>query len=181
MGGSLMEIKQAGSHLDHLVRQTRMHHTQLSSMADMKANMLLTITSVVITLSVGYITQPHLKWAIVVLIAFCLMTIGLATYAVMPKIPFLFKRETRESIKSPGFNLLFFADFVRLTYEEFETSMEEVMNDPSLTYEVQVKELYTLGMFLAKKKYRFLRLAYITFIIGAFASAIIGLFSGVVA
>jgi hypothetical protein len=99
----------------------------------------------------------------------------------MPKIPFFFKRETRESIKSPGFNLLFFADFVRLTYEDFETSMEEVMNDPSLTYEVQVKELYTLGIFLAKKKYRFLRLAYITFIIGAFASAIIGLFSGVVA
>jgi len=181
MGGSLMEIKQRGSHLDHLVRQTRMHHTQLSSMADMKANMLLTITSVVITLSIGYITKPHLKWAIVVLIAFCLMTIGLATYAVMPKIPFFFKRETRASIKSPGFNLLFFADFVRLTYEEFETSMEEVMNDPSLTYEVQIKELYTLGMFLAKKKYRFLRLAYITFIIGAFASAIIGLFSGVVA
>jgi hypothetical protein len=46
-----MEIKQGGSHLDHLVRQTRMHHTQLSSMADMKANMLLTITSVVITLA----------------------------------------------------------------------------------------------------------------------------------
>jgi Pycsar effector protein len=55
------------------------------------------------------------------------------------------------------------------------------MNDPSLTYEVQIKELYTLGMFLAKKKYRFLRLAYIAFIFGAFASAIVGLFSGVVA
>jgi len=174
-----MEIKQRGSHLDHLVRQTRMHHTQLSSMADMKANMLLTITSVVITLSVRYITEPHLKWAIVVLIAFCLMTIGLATYAVMPKIPFFIKREPGETIKSPGFNLLFFADFVRLTYEEFERGMEEVMNDPSLTYQVQVKELYTLGMFLAKKKYRFLRLAYITFIIGAFASATIGLLSGV--
>ena len=174
-----MEIKQRGSHLDHLVRQTRVHHTQLSSMADMKANMLLTITSVVITLSVRYITEPHLKWAIVILIAFCLMTIGLATYAVMPKIPFFFKRKTGETIKSPGFNLLFFADFVRLNYEEFESSMEEVMNDPSLTYEVQIKELYTLGMFLAKKKYRFLKLAYITFIIGAFASAIIGLLSGV--
>jgi len=174
-----MEIKQRGSHLDHLVRQTRMHHTQLSSMADMKANMLLTITSVVITLSVRYITEPHLKWAIVVLIAFCLMTIGLATYAVMPKIPFFLKRETDETIKSPGFNLLFFADFVRLTYEEFERGMEEIMNDPSLTYQVQVKELYTLGTFLAKKKYRFLRLAYITFIIGAFASATIGLLSGV--
>jgi hypothetical protein len=179
MGGSLMEIKQRGSHLDHLVRQTRVHHTQLSSMADMKANMLLTITSVVITLSVRYIAEPQLKWAIVVLIAFCLITIGLATYAVMPKIPFFFRREARETIKSPGFNLLFFADFVRLTYEEFETSMEKIMNDPNLTYEVQVKELYTLGMYLAKKKYRFLKLAYITFIIGAFASATIGLFSGV--
>jgi hypothetical protein len=149
-----MEIKQRGSHLDHLVRQTRMHHTQLSSMADMKANMLLTITSVVIT-------------------------IGLATYAVMPKIPFLVKRETADITKTPGFNILFFADFVRLSYEEFEMAMEEVMNDHSLTYQVQIRELYTLGMFLAKKKYLFLRLAYITFIIGAFASALIGLFSGV--
>jgi hypothetical protein len=108
------------------------------------------------------------------------MTIGLATYAVMPKIPFFVKRETANITKTPGFNILFFADFVRLPYEEFEMAMEEVMNDPSLTYQVQVQELYTLGTFLAKKKYRFLRLAYITFIIGAFASALIGAFSGVI-
>jgi hypothetical protein len=107
------------------------------------------------------------------------MTIGLATYAVMPKIPFLVKRETADITKTPAFNILFFADFVRLSYEEFEMAMEEVMNDPSLTYQVQIRELYALGMFLAKKKYLFLRLAYITFILGAFASALIGLFSGV--
>lgn len=174
-----MEIKQRGSHLDHLVRQTRMHHTQLSSMADMKANMLLTITSVVITLSVRYITEPHLKWATTVLIVFCLLTIGLATYAVMPKVPFFYKQRKAVDIRAPSFNLLFFADFVRLPYKEFEMAMEEVMNDQSLTYEVQIRELYTLGTFLAKKKYLFLRLAYITFIIGAFASAFVGLFSGV--
>ncbi len=174
-----MEIKQRGSHLDHLVRQTRMHHTQLSSMADVKANMLLTITSVVITLSVGHITEPHLKWAIIILIAFCLLTIGLATYAVMPKVPFSYKKRQNTDISAPSFNLLFFGDFVRLPYQEFEMAMEEVMNDPSLTYQVQVRELYTLGTFLAKKKYLFLRLAYISFIIGAFASAVIGLLSGV--
>ena len=90
----MMEIKQRGSHLDHLVRQTRMHHSQLSSMADMKANMLLTMASVVITLSVRYVTEPHLKWATTVLIFFCLLTIGLATYAVMPKIVSVIKRVT---------------------------------------------------------------------------------------
>ena len=176
-----MGIKQLGSHLDHLVRQTRMHHTPLSLTADMKANMLLTITSVVITLSVRYITERHLKSAIVVSIAFCLMTISLATYAVMPKVTSFYKRGTKETIKSQSLNLFFFADFIRLTNRDFETSMEEVMNDLSLTYEIQLRELYTLGMFLAKKKYRFLRLAYITFNTGAFANAIIGLFSGVVA
>ena len=174
-----MEIKQPGSHLDHLVRQTRMHHSQLSSMADMKANMLLTITSVVITLSVRYISDPHLKWAITVLIVFCLLTIGFATYAVMPKVPLSFKRRRAADIRAPSFNLLFFADFVHLPYKEFEMAMEEVMNDPSLTYQVQVRELYTHGTFMAKKKYRFLRLAYIAFITGAFASAFVGLYSGV--
>ena len=158
-----MEIKQRGSHLDHLLRQTRMHHTQLSSMADMKANILLTMASVVITLSVR----------------FCLMTIGLATYVVMPKIPFSFKTGPEVRVGSPWFNLLFFGDFVRLPYEKFEAAMEEIMNDPNQAYQVQVQEVYTLGVFLAKKKYRFLRLAYITFIIGVFASALVGLFSGV--
>ena len=54
-----MEIKQPGTHIDHMVRQTRMHHVQLSSMADMKANILLTMASVVFTLSVRYITEPQ--------------------------------------------------------------------------------------------------------------------------
>jgi hypothetical protein len=44
---------------------------------------------------------------------------------------------------------------------------------------MQVREIYTLGTLLAKKKYRFLRLAYIAFITGAFASAAVGLISGV--
>ena len=174
-----MEIKERGSHLDHMVRQTRMHHAQLSSMADMKANMLLTITSVVITLSVGYIAEPHLKWAVSVLIAFCLLTIGLATYAVMPNVPFSYKKRKTTDIRAPSFNLLFFGDFIHLPYQEFEMAMEEIMNDPSHTYQMQVREIYTLGTLLAKKKYRFLRLAYIAFITGAFASAIVGLLSGV--
>jgi ABC-type spermidine/putrescine transport system permease subunit II len=46
------------------------------------------------------------------------------------------------------------------------------MNDSSKTYQAQVREIYTLGMYLAAKKYRLLRCAYLTFIIGLFASSI---------
>ena len=147
-------------------------------MADMKANILLTMASLVITLSVRYLTEPHLKWATLILISFCLVTIGLATYAVMPKIPLSLKPGVSPDLNRPDFNLLFFGDFVRLNYEDFEAAMEEVMNDPSRTYQVQIQDVFLHGMFLAKRKYRSLRVAYTAFIVGAFSAAIVGVLSG---
>jgi len=173
-----MEIKQPGTHLDHMVRQTRMHHVQLSSMADMKANILLTMASVVFTLSVRYITEPQLKWATIVLIVFCLLTIVLASYSVMPKTHLFSKSGEQSKAKKSNFNLLFFGDFVSLEYDEFEAAMEEVMNDPVRTYQVQLQEIYTLGVYMAEQKYRFLQLAYTAFIVGVFASVVVGIFSG---
>ncbi len=173
----VMKINQAGTHLDHMLRQTRLHHVQLSSMADVKANMLLTMSSVVITLSVPHIFKPDLKWPLLVLVGFCLITVGLAAYAVMPKMPFSPKAATPPDVRSPKFNLLFFGDFTQLDYAQFEAAMEEMMNDTSRTYEARVRELYTLGTFLATKKYRFLRLAYISFITGLFVSFITLLFT----
>jgi hypothetical protein len=173
-----MEVTRPGAHLDHMVRQTRMHQAQLSSMADMKANILLTMASVVITLSVRYLAEPHLKWATIILIFFCMLTVGLATYAVMPKISLSLKRDLAPDLNRPDFNLLFFGDFVRLNYEDFEAAMEGVMNDPSRTYQVQLQDVFIHGTFLAKRKYRFLRVAYTTFIVGAFSAAIVGVLSG---
>ena len=57
-------------------------------------------------------------------------------------------------------------------------AMEEVMNDPSRTYQVQIQDVFVHGMFLAKRKYRFLRVAYTAFIVGAFSAAIVGVLSG---
>jgi hypothetical protein len=176
-----MEIKKPSLHVDHMLRTTRLHHVQLSSMADMKANILLTMASVVITLSVRYILDPHLQWATFILILFCLSTIVLATYAVMPKTPFKLKQESHPDVTESRFNLLFFGDFVRLEYEDYESAMETVINDPNLTYQAMVRDLYTHGLFLAKEKYRFIRLAYITFITGAVASVLVGFFTNVLA
>ncbi len=165
-----MKIETPGGHLDHMLRQTRMHHVELSTMADMKANMLLTISAVVITLSAPHVFKPDFQWPFLVLIGFCLITVGLATYAVMPKIPLPRRGQPRPDVRSRRFDLLFFGDFTRLDYSEFEAAMEEMMNDPSRTYEAQIRELYTLGTYLAEKKYRFLRLAYLSFLTGLFAS-----------
>ena len=164
-----MKIHQPGSHIDQMMRQTRGNLIQLSSMADVKSSMLLTLSSVVLTLTGRYIADPTCSAAVFVLGGCCLLTIGLATYAAMPKVPVI--ATGNADVSDTRFNLFFFGDFVRMDYDAFHDAMEDVMNDPSRTYEMQVREVYTLGRFLAERKYRYLRLAYLAFITGLVASA----------
>ena len=64
-----MEIKQPAAHLDQMMRQTRAHHVQLSLMADSKANMILTVASLLIPLSIQYLNDPKFKAAAMIMIA----------------------------------------------------------------------------------------------------------------
>ena len=165
-----MKINVPSNEANYLLQQTRSHHVQLSSMADVKANMLLTMASIVITLAVPQALKDGTQAPLIVLMGFSLITILLSAFAVMPKLPFNHRGHPEHDVHSPGFNLLFFGDFMGLDYPRFAAEMERVLNDPSLTYEAEVREIYTLGLFLAYKKYRYLRLAYTTFIVGLFAS-----------
>jgi len=137
-------------------------------MADMKANMLLTMSSVILTLSLPQVLNHHNLWPLYILITTCLITISLAAYTAMPKLPQVTKKAP--DMQNPRFDILFFGDFSRLSYEQFEGAMEEILSDPSRAYSAQVHEIYLLGTFLAKRKYRTLRLGYISFITGLFAT-----------
>ena len=164
------KIEKHGSYADHLMRATQFHLVQLSSMADMKANMLLTMSSVVISLTLPQLYKNVHLWPFFILIGSCLLTICLATYAVMPKLPPL--NAPPPDVNSPSFNPLFFGDFTRMSQAQFESTMEEIVNDPGRTYGAQAREIYLLGKYLAHKKYRFLRLGYISFIGGLFAACV---------
>jgi hypothetical protein len=174
-----MNITQPGGHLDQMIRQTRWHHVQLSSLADVKANIMLSVSSMIITLSIRYLAEPAFKWAALTMMAFCMLTILLAAYAVLPKLAYATRRASAPDVNSPRFNLLFFGDFMHLGYAQFEKAMEDMMNDPSRTYEAQVREIYTLGIFLARKKYRFVRLAYFAFVTGLAVSGAVLVVTGV--
>lgn len=150
-----------------------MHHVQLSVMADLKANGLMTIAAVMLTFSAPFLAREPFKPAVIMLMIFCLATIVLAIFTVVPAAPLRPGAVNPKDAAERGFNLLFFGCFTALSYEQFESEMERVMNDPSETYQAQVCEIYTLGVFLAKKKYRFLRYAYLTFATGLFVSAAI--------
>jgi hypothetical protein len=163
-----------GSEFVYLLAQTRVHHMQLSSMADLKANMLLTMSSIVVTLAAPRVVlNGVLQWPLVMLIGFSLVTILLAAYSVMPKLPFWpHGKRPMPDLKSPAFNLLFFGDFTAMDYSHYLAAMEAAMTDTAKVYELQIREIYLLGSFLGHVKYRYLRLAYTTFISGLLASVL---------
>lgn len=168
-----MKIEPPGAFLDHFFKQTREHHVQLSSQADYKAQMMMTVSSLVVTMSAGYLKEPVLQWAALAMILFCCMSILCAILAVMPRLPRRLPAGTRIEAGGPGFNILFFGSFISLSYEDYMKEMERVCKDPNQVFEAMCKELYGLGVFLAKTKYRYLRWSYQCFLAGMFSSVII--------
>ncbi len=169
-----MEITAPGGHLDHYIRQTRAHHVQLSYMADIKANMILTISSLMIPLSLRYLSEPEFKWPAIIMVLFCISTVILAAVAAMPGVPLTGPRNNvKPDINDPSYNILFFGNFFSLDYPAFVEAMEEIMNDHSRTYEMQLREIYVTGKYLAKNKYRFVRLAYLSFITGLLTTLVV--------
>lgn len=168
-----MEINQPAAHLDQMMRQTRAHHVQLSLMADSKANMILTVASLLIPLSIQYLNDPKFKAAAMIMISFCVLTVVLAAYAAMPKLRMGNNRKLPKEPKGPMLNPLFFGSFVQMGYAQYEQQMEALMNDHNKAYQAQVREVYVLGQYLYRKKYRFVRLAYLAFICGAVASSVV--------
>ena len=166
-----MQIKEPRVQLDHALLQSRRQLIDYSIMADTKANILLSVSSVIATLVLTRVTDPKLMSAALVLLGFLLPTVLMALLTLIPNIR-IFRRQKR-SVTDPDFNPFFFGDYTRIKYDDYMTHMEEVLNDPSRTYEVQVKELYFAGQYLQNTKYNYVKLGYIFFFIGIISSTIV--------
>jgi len=167
-----MKIKQPAGHLDQMIRQTRAHHVSLSSLADQKANMILTIASLMIPLSTRFLFEEKTHLAAATLIGFCVITILLAAYAAMPKI--ISKKITDSvNLQDNSFNLLFFGSFTRMGYSAYRNAMENMMNNHDDVYETQIREIYTMGSYLSQNKYKFVQFSYLSFISGILFSSVI--------
>lgn len=148
---------------DYLMRTAQQHHVQLSAMADAKANILITVSSIVLTLTISQLSDPVLRWSLLTLSGFTLFALLMAVLTVLPKFD---RVKTKESELSSGFNLLFFGHFAFLSQERFLKEMEKVLVDDSRIYEVLAKDLYNLGYYLYFKKYRYLRYSYFLLLAG---------------
>lgn len=154
---------------DHLLRLLQQHHVQLSTMADTKANIIITVSSIVLTLALGRINDPDLRLGLLVLGVFSLIALLLAILAVLPK----FRRAKRlEGPVPDGFNILFFAHFTALDQQRYLEEMAQAMM-PGRAYETVVRDVYSLGHYLAAHKYPYLRWSYLSFLTGFVLASLI--------
>lgn len=149
---------------DCLLRTMQQHHVQLSTMADNKANIIITMSSIVLTLVLGRLGDPVLRHASLTLAAFTMAALLLAVLAVLPKYRPLKLAEGQPI--PPQFNLLFFGHFAELPRERFLTEIAGALKSDGSVYETMARDTYALGWYLAHHKYRYLRLSYLFFLGG---------------
>ena len=161
--------------IETMFRTTYRVHMDLSSIADNKANILLSINSLILSFGVvsllGEIDdEPIFLIPVLLLTAISLGSMVFAILATRPKVNSgIF---TREDILQKRTNLLFFGNFHNMPLEDYSWGIQEMMKDSSYLYGSMSKDVYFLGVVLAKK-FRLLRLAYNIFMYGMVATVLI--------
>jgi len=166
------EIKQKANLLNKgiqtMLRLTSDNHLRLSSLADGKANILISVNAIIISVILTVLIRRlevdrYLIFPTVFFLMFSLATIVIAILATRPKLSG--GQFSKEDILNKKTNLLFFGNFHKATLQEYQWGMNEMMKDQDYLYGALVKDIYFLGVVLGRK-YKLLRLAYSIFMVG---------------
>lgn len=152
---------QPRSSVDNFLRTVQQHHVQLSLMADTKASILITISSIVLTFALSRSSDSVLRPALLTLAAACLLSLLLAIVAILPTLA---PRSVRKGRASR--NPFFFGHFASMSETEFIDEVAPILRSDALLYEAAVRDIYGIGAYLYRKKYRFLQFAYIALLAG---------------
>lgn len=160
--------------IETMFRISSNNHQRLSDMADNKANIMITTTSIILSVLLSVLLRklednPHLIIPTLILLLVCVITMVFSILATRPSLPG--GTFTRENIDDKKVNLLFFGNFYRMAYEDYETGMQSMMNDRDFLYGSLTRDVYSQGVVLGRK-YRLLRIAYNVFMFGVIVSVL---------
>lgn len=166
--------KGAGRGIETMFRTSLRNHIQLSQIADNKANIMLTINGGILAFSLGSLfprfgKSPLLVLPTCILVAVCVTALIFAVISTIPKVT---RGEyTKEEIQNKQANLLFFGNFYKMSLQDFEWGINEVIKDRDYLYSSMIRDFYSLGKVLSVK-YKYLRVSYMIFMIGMIVSVL---------
>jgi len=168
------EEKRAGRGVETMFRNIMRTHVEFSGMADNKANIMITVNTLLLTVIVTVMlrkldTNAHLIIPTALITLTSLVTLIYAILVTRPKVTTgMF---TKEDIFGKKANLMFFGNFYNMDLNEFSWGMKSMMEDKEYLYDTMIKDFYYLGQVLGEK-YNQLRRCYTIFMYGMIISVI---------
>jgi hypothetical protein len=170
----ISEMKNPIRGIETMFRVAGQNQIKLSAIADNKANILISINVIVISIVISTISNsiddnPILFIPGAFILFTCLITIIFAVLSTRPNISS--GKFTMKDIIDQKVNLLFFGNFYNMELTEYEWGIRELMKDYDNLYGNLIKDQYFLGKVLARK-YKYLRFAYTFFMYGFIVSVL---------
>lgn len=170
------EDKKLSRGVETLFKVTITNHTRLSEIADSKANLLLSVNAIIISVALSVLIpkldspgNSYLSLPTFVLLFFSVICIIFAILATRPKVTT--GSFSKEDIVNKKVNLLFFGNFYKVPYEDFQDEIDKMMLDNDYLYSSMTRDLHYLGIIL-DKKYKLLRITYNIFMVGIIVSVL---------
>lgn len=162
--------------IETMFRVALRNHITLSDIADTKANILLSVNAIIISVALSNLLpkldNPSNTYLIYPTLIFMVSTVASIILSVMATRPNVTKGKfSKEDVANKKVNLLFFGNFHQMKLDDFEWAMQEMMKDKEYLYGSLTKDLYFLGLVL-NRKYNLLRLTYTVFIVGLVISVL---------
>jgi predicted metal-dependent HD superfamily phosphohydrolase len=160
--------------VETMFRVALKNHMTLSNIADTKANILLSVNAIIVSLSLSNLLpkldNPSNNYLIVPTVIFVIFTVASIILSILATRPNVTQGKfTKEDVANKKVNLLFFGNFHQMKLNDFEWGITEMMQDRDYLYGSLTKDLYFLGLVL-NRKYKILRLTYTVFMIGILVS-----------
>ncbi|MCC2547298.1 DUF5706 domain-containing protein [Hymenobacter sp. BT175] len=170
--------------VETVFRTTYSNHITLSQMADNKANMMISLNAVILSILITYLgaktsaigpaftRNPILAVPMGVLVATALGSVVSAILSAQPDVTsFKWLSRSPQIATNRRVNLLFFGNFTKISLDNFQLGMHELMRNKDLLYTNMITDIYYLGEVLSRK-YRLLRISYTIFMLGIILTAI---------
>ena len=108
------------------------NHVSLSQMADSKANIMISVNTIVLSILVSVLLSKlqYYPQFIIPTIILCLVSLCAIIFAILATRPNVNRGTfTHEDVQQKKINLLFFGNFFKMDLPDYEWGMKEMMND----------------------------------------------------
>ena len=153
--------------VDNILRINVNNQVRLTVMADQKANIMITVASIVFSVTVANLNNEVMKWPLLFFAFGCTISLLAAIFAIIPQTGYPKIPGTDEiDRESPAFNPLFFGHFAHIPIEEYKEDYAETLMTDDRIYDALAGDIYGIGTTLMNNKYKWLRRSYMAFLVG---------------